>query len=60
MIQGIVLCGLGVLTFGLGIKQFWDMKKTALNAIMSDKDESSVEETPAPDKVEPADVEVAE
>lgn len=27
MIQGIVLCGLGVLTFGLGLKQFWDMKK---------------------------------
>ena len=27
MIQGIVLCSLGVLTFGLGLKQFWDMKK---------------------------------
>lgn len=50
MIQGIVLCGLGVLTFGLGLKQFWDMKKA----------EPSVEETPAPEKVEPADGEVAE
>lgn len=50
MIQGIVLCGLGVLTFGLGLKQFWDMKK----------DEPSVEETTAPEKVEPTDVEVAE
>ncbi len=27
MIRGIVCCALGVLTFGLGLKQFWDMKK---------------------------------
>ena len=50
MIQGIILCSLGVLTFGLGLKQFWDREKA----------EPSVEETPAPEKVEPIDVEVAE
>lgn len=50
MIQGIVLCSLGVLTFGLGLKQFWDREKA----------EPSVEETPTPEKVEPVDVEVAE
>lgn len=37
MIRGIICCTLGVLTFGLGLKQFWDMKK----------DEPVQEETPA-------------
>jgi hypothetical protein len=60
MIQGIVLCGLGVLTFGLGLKQFWDIEKKALSVIGSDKDEPSVEETPAPEKVESTDGEIAE
>lgn len=27
MIRGIVCCALGVLTFGIGLKHFWDMNK---------------------------------
>lgn len=45
MIQGIILCSLGVLTFGLGLKQFWDRKPV-----------DQEQETPAPEKAEPKDV----
>ena len=27
MIRGIVCCALGVLTFGIGLKHFWDLNK---------------------------------
>lgn len=27
MIRGIICCTLGVLTFGIGLQSFWDMKK---------------------------------
>lgn len=27
MIRGIICCTLGVLTFGIGLKQFWDLNK---------------------------------
>ena len=38
MVRGIICCTLGVLTFGLGLKQFWDMKESK---------EPAQEETPA-------------